>query len=105
MDPIRSLENSSDLNVAGDIVVKCRAEIRKGIYLQVNQGTTLEIGDKIFIGDNVTIICAKTIQIGQYTRIGNNHSFMDTDFYYIEILLQKLFMLYASPLKLSRIAG
>ena len=82
-DPVRSFDGSSILNIIGDIVIENRAEFRRGFHLQVNPGATFEIGDEVVIGDNTTVICTKSIRLGKYTRIGNNCTFMDTDFHYI----------------------
>lgn len=59
-DPVRSFEGSTVINIAGDLLIKGKAEIRRGLHLQINPKATLELGNHVFIGDNTTITCFKT---------------------------------------------
>lgn len=82
-DPVRSFDKATVINLAGTVYVHGISEIRRGLHLQVNPNSSVELGNNVFIGDNVTIICSKSIKIGANTRIGNSCTFMDTDFHYI----------------------
>lgn len=82
-DPVRSFDSSSVINLAGKIVIKSNAEIRRGLHVQINPEASLELGENVFISDNSTIICTTHIKIGDNTQIGNNCTLMDTDFHYI----------------------
>lgn len=82
-DPVRSFESSTILNIMGDIRLRGKAQIRRGFHVQINPNAILDIGNMVFIADNITIICSKQISIGDNSNIGNNCVFMDTDFHYV----------------------
>jgi hypothetical protein len=57
------LENSK-LILNGDTL------IGSGVIIEIHKDACLEIGHHVFINSNATIICAKSIKIGNYSGIG-----------------------------------
>lgn len=53
--------------------------IRKNATIRVDYNSTLKIGDKVFINDNCNINCVDYIEIGEYTKIGQNVAIYDHD--------------------------
>lgn len=82
-DPVRSYHSNSFLSINGNLIVGNNVTLRRGINLSIMKNSTLELEDNVYIGDNCTIIVAKSICIKQATRVGNNTTFMDTDFHYL----------------------
>lgn len=82
-DFVRSYHSKSFINIRGNIVLGENITLRRGINLYVASTGTLKLEDDVYIGDNNTIIVHGKTSIGKATRVGNNTSFMDTDFHYI----------------------
>lgn len=82
-DPVRSFENCTVLNLMGNVEIEEKAELRRGLHLQINPDATLFLGAGVFISDNTKIICSKSVSILANTRIGNDCTIMDTDFHYV----------------------
>lgn len=57
---------------------------RKNLLIRVLDGANLDIGDSVFINDNVSIQCKKRISIGSNTEIGPNTFIIDHDHDYKE---------------------
>ena len=82
-DPVRSRHSKSYISVAGILEIDEDTTLRKGIHLQIRDGGILRLCKSAYIGDNNTIIAECLIEIGHSVRVGNNTTFMDTDFHYI----------------------
>lgn len=82
-DPVRSFNSKSFLDINGNLIIGKNVTLRRGINLQILHGAKVVLNDFTYIGDNCTIIARKNIQIGYGTRVGNNTTFMDTDFHFI----------------------
>jgi acetyltransferase-like isoleucine patch superfamily enzyme len=69
------------------IVFNGRCSIASGYVLRVTCGGTLEIGSKVWFGENVAIDCSKSIIIGEGSGVthdcflsdSNHHFFIDAD--------------------------
>lgn len=82
-DPVRSYYSKSFLSINGDLVVGNNVILRRGINLEIIKNAVLELEDNVSIGHNCTLIVYKNICIKRATSVGNNTTFMDTDFHYI----------------------
>ncbi len=82
-DPVRSFYNKSYIEINGILICGRDVVLRKGICMQIAPMGTVELESYVYIGDNNTIISKRNIKIGYATRVGNNTTFMDTDFHYI----------------------
>lgn len=82
-DPVRSYYSKSFLSINGELVVGNNVTLRRGINLEIKKNGVLELENNVFISDNCTIIVAQNTCIKRATRVGNNTTFMDTDFHYI----------------------
>lgn len=80
-DPFRSVESTSFVHIQGTIEVGEQVVLRRGIHMHIVGMLRLE--DHVYIGDNNSIYASKCIIIKKGTRVGNNTSFIDTDFHYI----------------------
>ena len=56
--------------------------IRKNTTIRIDDESTLDIGDHVFMNDNCNINCANKISIGSYTKIAPNVSINDHDHNY-----------------------
>jgi acetyltransferase-like isoleucine patch superfamily enzyme len=56
------------------------AFIGRGVTIHVQKNACLEIGSRIYINSNVTIICSNNIKIGDNTIIGWDTEICDTDY-------------------------
>lgn len=82
-DPVRSKHSKSYLNIEGVLEIDEDTTLRRGIRLRIAKGGTLRLCKSAYIGDNNTMIATCLIEIGHSVRVGNNTTFMDTDFHYI----------------------
>jgi|GEM_PF-494879 len=82
-DPVRSFHSQSFINIKGELHVGNNVVLRRGINLEIDKSANVIIEDDVYIGDNNTIISKNRIHIGKATRVGNNTTFMDTDFHYM----------------------
>jgi acetyltransferase-like isoleucine patch superfamily enzyme len=82
-DPIRSYDSVNLIDLEGDLMVDIGNVLRQGIKLRVAQNGKIVLNKNVFISDNNTIISNKLILFGANTRVGNNVTFMDTDFHYM----------------------
>ena len=82
-DPVRSYGYSSFFNLNGKLIIGDNIIIRRGMRIEIDKNATLILEDNVFISDCTTIISKNTIKIGAATIIGNNTTFMDTDFHYV----------------------
>lgn len=82
-DPVRSFSANSYLDLKGKLVIGDNVVIRRGMNIEIDTRATLILEDNVYIGDNNTIITKKNIKIGTATRVGNNTTFMDSDFHYV----------------------
>lgn len=82
-DPVRSFHSKSFISIKGNLSIGEKIVLRKGINLYIAKNGFLSIEDHVYIGDNNTIIVYGNTLIGKATRVGNNTTFMDTDFHYI----------------------
>lgn len=57
------------------------AFIGRGVTIQVQKNASLEMGTKVYINSNVTIICSNNIKIGDDTAIGWETEICDTDYH------------------------
>ena len=83
MDPVRSFYSKSFIKICGKLKIGKNVVLRKGIKLNVKNTGVLELEVNVYVGNNITIITFGRTTIGAATRIGNNTTFMDTDFHYI----------------------
>lgn len=83
MDPVRSYYSKSFLSIRGELVVGANVTLRRGINIQILKDACVQLDDYVYIGDNCTIISRNKIHLGIGTRVGNNTTFMDTDFHFI----------------------
>jgi len=81
-DSIRSYHNKSFVEINGMLEIHDRIVLRRGINLHVATTGHIVLENDVFIGDNNTIISFEYVKIGKATRIGNNNTFMDSDFHY-----------------------
>lgn len=96
-DPVRSYNSKSYLDLRGNITFGNNINLRNGINLLVTTNGNLILEDNVFIADNNTIICYNKIHIKQNTRVGNNTTFMDTDFHFLLNLSDFKINTYISP--------
>lgn len=82
-DQVRSRHSKSYISIDGILEIDEDTTLRKGIHLQIRENGILRLCKSAYIGDNNTIITECFIEIGHSVRIGNNTTFMDTDFHYI----------------------
>jgi acetyltransferase-like isoleucine patch superfamily enzyme len=82
-DPVRSLDATNLIQIDGELHIAQGTVFRQGIKLGVLQNSLLKLDENVYIGDNNTIISAKSIVFGKNTRVGNNTTLMDTDFHYM----------------------
>ena len=82
-DPVRSRHSKSYISIAGSLEFDEDTTLRKGVHLHIGRGGILRLCKSAYIGDNNTIIAECLIEIGHSVRVGNNTTFMDTDFHYI----------------------
>lgn len=82
-DPVRSLSANSYLDLKGKLIIGNNVVIRRGMNIEIDKDAILNLEDDVYIGDNNTIIAKKNIKIGTATRVGNNTTFMDSDFHYV----------------------
>lgn len=82
-DPVRSYASKSYFRLEGLLVLGDKVTIRRGMRIHIEPGATVTLEDHVFISDNNTLISKKKISIGKATVIGNNSTFMDTDFHYL----------------------
>lgn len=80
-DPFRSVESTSFVHIQGTLEVGEQVVLRRGIHMHIVGLLRLE--DHVYIGDNNSICASKCIVIKKGTRVGNNTSFIDTDFHFI----------------------
>lgn len=72
----------SELNISGTVIFHGTARIRTGCRIVVDNGGVLEIGDGFILADYINIGCAKSIRIGNYTRIAHRSQIFDTNYHY-----------------------
>lgn len=82
-DPVRSLSANSYLDLKGKLVIGANVLIHRGMNIEIDKEATLILEDNVSIGDNNTIITKDNIRIGAATSVGNNTTFMDSDFHYV----------------------
>lgn len=82
-DPVRSYDCKSYFRLEGLLIIGDQVTIRRGMRIHIESSATVCLEDNIYIGDNNTLISKNRIIIGKATRIGNNTTFMDTDFHSI----------------------
>lgn len=82
-DSMRSYHSKSYIEIKGTLEVGKRVVLRRGINLRIESHGYLSLEDDVFIADNNIINSFNYIKFGRATRVGNNSSFMDTDFHYI----------------------
>ena len=82
-DSVRSFHNKSYIDIRGQLICGQEVVLRKGISLQIYPMGNVELESYVYVGDNNTIISMRKIKIGYATRVGNNTTFMDTDFHFI----------------------
>jgi acetyltransferase-like isoleucine patch superfamily enzyme len=80
-DPFRSVESTSFIQIQGTIELGKQVVLRRGIHMHI--AGLLRLEDHVYIGDNNSICAGNQIRIGTGTRVGNNTTFIDTDFHYI----------------------
>ena len=81
-DSIRSYHNKSFVEINGMLEIHDRIVLRRGLNLHIATTGHIVLENDVFIGDNNTIISFEYVKIGKATRIGNNNTFMDSDFHY-----------------------
>lgn len=82
-DPVRSQFSKSYISIEGTLKIEGNLTLRRGINMLVGSTGIFSAGNNVYIGDNCTIISVRKIKIGAATRVGNNTTFMDTDFHFI----------------------
>lgn len=82
-DPVRSYAQKSYFKLEGTLNIGKNIIIRRGMRIHIETTGNVTLENNIVIGDCPTIISKNNIKIQQATRIGNNTTFMDTDFHYI----------------------
>lgn len=83
VDPIRSLDSVNLIDIEGVLYIESANVLRQGIKIRISKKAKVVLNKNVYIGDNNTIISDDAIIIGANTRVGNNTTFMDTDFHYI----------------------
>ncbi len=82
-DPIRSYDSVNLIDIDGVLKVSPGNVLRQGIKIRISQKAEVVLHKNVYIGDNNTIISDEAIIIGANTRVGNNTTFIDTDFHYM----------------------
>ncbi len=82
-DPLRSLNSISTIKIAGKIIFGNNVVLRRGITLGCEFNSVINIGRHTYIGDNVTILSHLNITFGNYVRVANNTTFMDSDIHFM----------------------
>ncbi len=82
-DPLRSFYSKSFIHISGTLHLGNNVILRKGINLAIYKNAVLILEDNVSIGNNSTIACINEIHIGEATSVGNNTTFMDTDYHYV----------------------
>lgn len=82
-DEVRSCFEKNYIEIEGRIECGENVVIRRGARIKILKNGVIRLTDNVYIGDNNTLISVNSICIGTGTRIGNNTTFMDTDFHYI----------------------
>lgn len=82
-DVVRSYDTKSLFCIRGELIIGDNVTIRRGMRIEIKKGACVVLDNNVYIGDCCTIISAKNIHIKEATRIGNNTTFMDTDFHYV----------------------
>lgn len=101
MDPVRSFYSKSFIKICGRLIIGKNVVLRKGIKLNIMNTGVIILEDNVYVGDNNTIISHGKITIGKATRIGNNTTFMDTDFHYIINTETKVVRPNINPIKIG----
>jgi acetyltransferase-like isoleucine patch superfamily enzyme len=83
VDPIRSLDSVNLIDIDGILYIDSANVLRQGIKIRISKKAKVILNKNVYIGDNNTIISDDAIIIGANTRVGNNTTFMDTDFHYL----------------------
>lgn len=66
----------------GTLVLNGNVDFSPGTTLRIDSGT-LSLGDKVFVGGGVSLICNYMVSIGTNSRIGFRTIVSDTDFHFI----------------------
>jgi carbonic anhydrase/acetyltransferase-like protein (isoleucine patch superfamily) len=82
-DPSRSAFSKSYLSLSGKMTIGNNVVLRRGIHLNVEKSGFVILRDDVYVGDNCSITSKYKIEIQEKTRIGNNTTFLDTDFHYM----------------------
>ena len=82
-DAVRSYFSKTYIDISGILELGNNVTIRRGANISVKPSGHVSLGDNVYIGDNNTIISQCKIIIGASTRVGNDTTFMDTDFHYV----------------------
>lgn len=82
-DAVRSCFEKTYLQIDGELFCGNNVIIRRGTKINITKTGRVTLDDNVFVSDSNTIISVCSIHIGSGTRIGNNTTFMDTDFHYI----------------------
>ena len=97
-DAVRSCASVSYINIQGRLEIGNGVHMRRGIRLDILSSGQLILGNNVYIGDNNTIISFISIKFGQATRVGNNSTFMDTDFHYVINIATRDVKAYQAPI-------
>lgn len=82
-DTVRSRHSKSYVSIAGVLEIDDDTTLRKGIHLRITKEGILRLCKSAYVGDNNTIIAKCLIELRHSVRVGNNTTFMDTDFHYV----------------------
>jgi acetyltransferase-like isoleucine patch superfamily enzyme len=82
-DAIRSYESVNLIDIDGLLNVFSGNVLRQGIKLRISNNGRVVLNRNVYIGDNNTLISDEAIFFGANTRVGNNSTFIDTDFHYM----------------------
>ena len=83
--------NFSSFLLSNHSVIQFRGRFiaANGYLLHLKDNARLILGDCVSLGDNVSIICSKRIEIGNYTQITFNNYIVDSNFHYTIDLAEK----------------
>lgn len=91
----------SEINISGTIIFNGYCQFGKDYFLYVSKDAICEFGNMSSIASRGKIICSKSIELGDYARLGSECQIIDTNFHdMIDTKYGKLYSKY-NPIKIG----